>query len=599
MWVDFTNLRTEVYAADSRIPTVSFGSPVEDAERRDFTVNALFFNVTDNAIEDFTGHGLEDLRTGTLRTPLDPKVTFRDDPLRVLRALRFSARFGFVMVDELRSAASDPAILECLASKVSRERIGNEVQLMLGGPRPIASARVLHAFRLLDAVLAPASVQQAHAPAPVPASDPSAVEPSPHPHAHPLHPVAHTPLQSHSHTGPLGYVGDHVGGGAALLGAPGSIFGHLDVPFVYGGPPCVPAGLAYLDPERRSALLSDVFFQAATDESAAAQRRALLLALFPGALPGCLNNALALPAGAPWQPVGRRLVEALDWVCKHMPTVDPQQWHAAVAPREDLSAPPAAAPSSAPVDASSALPEHVEAWPDHAQLSAVPLSAEHKRILMYAALTSPFGTLGFFTKKAKQETYISHIICTHSLKRKATEADETHRVIDSAAIFRQLAASERPSRLDLGLLLRYKAKELWPLALYLSAASQIATLVFRAEMASSLSAGGAPLWTPDAVISDASLQHNHLLQASHNVLNAHLNLVALAKQWGIDGCWTWKAILNGKQIMDNTGIKPGPSMGRIVDEMNKWQLLNPQGSESEAVAYLKSLGPFSSAATTR
>lgn len=55
IWVDFVNLRTEVYDSDSRIPTVLFGTPQQDAERRDFTMNALFYNVTQDCIEDFTG----------------------------------------------------------------------------------------------------------------------------------------------------------------------------------------------------------------------------------------------------------------------------------------------------------------------------------------------------------------------------------------------------------------------------------------------------------------------------------------------------------------------------------------------------------------
>lgn len=137
----------------------------QDAERRDFTVNALFYNVTSNVIEDLTGHGLVDLRSGVLRTPLEPRVTFLDDPLRVLRALRFASRFGFAMVPPLRAAAVDSDVLAALASKVSRERVGNETELMLAGPRPLSAARVLHAFGLLEtlALTGPAHVEAARA----------------------------------------------------------------------------------------------------------------------------------------------------------------------------------------------------------------------------------------------------------------------------------------------------------------------------------------------------------------------------------------------------------------------------------------------------
>ena len=62
--MDLVNLRSETYAADSRIPTVAFGSAADDASRRDLTINALFFNVNAAAVEDWTGLGLTDLRAG-------------------------------------------------------------------------------------------------------------------------------------------------------------------------------------------------------------------------------------------------------------------------------------------------------------------------------------------------------------------------------------------------------------------------------------------------------------------------------------------------------------------------------------------------------
>jgi tRNA nucleotidyltransferase/poly(A) polymerase len=94
-WVDFTNLRTETYEAGSRIPTVRFGTAEEDAQRRDFTINSLFYNLNSRRIEDLTGHGLCDLLERQLvRTPLPPRTTFLDDPLRLLRAVRFAARWA-------------------------------------------------------------------------------------------------------------------------------------------------------------------------------------------------------------------------------------------------------------------------------------------------------------------------------------------------------------------------------------------------------------------------------------------------------------------------------------------------------------------------
>ncbi|KXZ51705.1 hypothetical protein GPECTOR_11g154 [Gonium pectorale] len=109
VWIDLVNLRSETYAADSRIPTMTFGTAEQDALRRDFTINALFYNITaGGVVEDLTGRGLQDLRDGLIRTPLPPMETFLDDPLRVLRAVRFGTRFGFRLhPDILEAAASE------------------------------------------------------------------------------------------------------------------------------------------------------------------------------------------------------------------------------------------------------------------------------------------------------------------------------------------------------------------------------------------------------------------------------------------------------------------------------------------------------------
>ncbi|KAF4663417.1 CCA tRNA nucleotidyltransferase, mitochondrial [Perkinsus olseni] len=129
--LDVNNLRTETYTQDSRIPVVALGTPQEDASRRDFTINALFYNLRTASVEDFTGKGLDDLRAGIIRTPLEPTITFQDDPLRILRAVRFSTRLGFRLDDGIVKAASDPNIYGLLLTKVSRERWGVEVHKML------------------------------------------------------------------------------------------------------------------------------------------------------------------------------------------------------------------------------------------------------------------------------------------------------------------------------------------------------------------------------------------------------------------------------------------------------------------------------------
>ncbi|KAL4278703.1 hypothetical protein GQ457_03G031360 [Hibiscus cannabinus] len=137
LWIDFVNLRCEDYSENSRIPTMKFGTAEEDAYRRDLTINSLFYNVNTNLVEDFTKRGLEDLKFGRIVTPLPPKATFLDDPLRVLRAIRFGARFDFTLDEELKKATACDDVKTALAAKISRERIGTEIDLMISGNQPV------------------------------------------------------------------------------------------------------------------------------------------------------------------------------------------------------------------------------------------------------------------------------------------------------------------------------------------------------------------------------------------------------------------------------------------------------------------------------
>ena len=134
--VDFVNLRSEEYTSNSRIPTVEFGTPKQDALRRDATLNALFYNISQNKIEDFTGRGLEDLQNGILRTPLPPRQTFLDDPLRILRLIRFASRFNFSIDKEVEIAMGDADINRAFYTKISRERVGVEMEKIIDGETP-------------------------------------------------------------------------------------------------------------------------------------------------------------------------------------------------------------------------------------------------------------------------------------------------------------------------------------------------------------------------------------------------------------------------------------------------------------------------------
>ncbi|CAB9512863.1 Putative CCA tRNA nucleotidyltransferase 2 [Seminavis robusta] len=157
-WIDFVNLRAEEYAEDSRIPDLMrIGTAKEDAFRRDLTINSLFFNINTGEVEDWTGRGFADLRKGIVATPLAPLTTLLDDPLRVLRSVRFAARLRFSMGEELVAAAKDDRVRMALAQKVSRERVGGELDLMLRSPDPVGAMRLLRNLNLIDTVFPAAS----------------------------------------------------------------------------------------------------------------------------------------------------------------------------------------------------------------------------------------------------------------------------------------------------------------------------------------------------------------------------------------------------------------------------------------------------------
>ncbi len=93
--VEMVTARSESYEAASRKPNVQKATLKDDVFRRDFTINTLLENLHTGEILDLTGRACEDLAAGIIRTPLEPRVTFHDDPLRMLRAIRFAVRFGF------------------------------------------------------------------------------------------------------------------------------------------------------------------------------------------------------------------------------------------------------------------------------------------------------------------------------------------------------------------------------------------------------------------------------------------------------------------------------------------------------------------------
>lgn len=98
------NLRKEEYTDSSRIPTVEIDTPLEDAYRRDLTTNSLFYNINTQMVEDFTMRGIDDLQARIVRTPLPALETFREDPLRILRAVRFATRYNCCVENSILQA---------------------------------------------------------------------------------------------------------------------------------------------------------------------------------------------------------------------------------------------------------------------------------------------------------------------------------------------------------------------------------------------------------------------------------------------------------------------------------------------------------------
>jgi poly(A) polymerase len=148
--VEFVNARAESYATDSRKPDVRPATLDEDLRRRDFTINTLLMDL-DGEIHDPLG-GRQDLEAGVLRTPTDPLRTFGDDPLRMLRAVRFASELGFELAPDLLPAMRQ--MKGRLAPPViSAERIADELRRMLISLRPRLALELLDAGDLLDAVL--------------------------------------------------------------------------------------------------------------------------------------------------------------------------------------------------------------------------------------------------------------------------------------------------------------------------------------------------------------------------------------------------------------------------------------------------------------
>lgn len=140
--VEFVGARKEKYDADSRKPVVEVGTLRDDLQRRDFTVNALAVSInraTFGALHDEFG-GIQDLNNGILRTPLDPVKTFDDDPLRILRAIRFASQLGFRIEEKALDAITT---MKNRLAIISQERITEEFFKILKTEKPSVGLRLM------------------------------------------------------------------------------------------------------------------------------------------------------------------------------------------------------------------------------------------------------------------------------------------------------------------------------------------------------------------------------------------------------------------------------------------------------------------------
>lgn len=148
--VEITTYRADAYDGVTRKPVVAFGDSLDgDLLRRDFTVNAMALRLPEKVLVDPSG-GLEDLLAGRLRTPIEPEISFGDDPLRMLRGARFVAQLGFAL--DPAAAAATEAMAERI-SIVSAERIGDELSKLLMTSDPVPGLRALVDTGLAEQVL--------------------------------------------------------------------------------------------------------------------------------------------------------------------------------------------------------------------------------------------------------------------------------------------------------------------------------------------------------------------------------------------------------------------------------------------------------------
>ena len=146
-WIDLVNLRCE----DKN----KIGTPLTDAERRDLSINSLFYNINEEKVEDFTNKGIHDLENGIIETPIDAEITFRDDPLRILRMLRFAIKYKFRIGFNINNyiEKNKEEIVKNFYDNISKERIEKELYKVFNMNNSSFAIAYLYSFNILDIIL--------------------------------------------------------------------------------------------------------------------------------------------------------------------------------------------------------------------------------------------------------------------------------------------------------------------------------------------------------------------------------------------------------------------------------------------------------------
>lgn len=150
--IEFIGARKESYRSDSRKPAIEEGSLEDDQYRRDFTINAMAIDINEDRFGELLDpfHGLRDIEEKIIRTPLNPDMTFSDDPLRMMRAIRFACQLGFTVHPE---AFESIKRMHNRVEIVSPERIMGEFQKILGTHKPSVGLKLLFESGLMQKIL--------------------------------------------------------------------------------------------------------------------------------------------------------------------------------------------------------------------------------------------------------------------------------------------------------------------------------------------------------------------------------------------------------------------------------------------------------------